>query len=216
MKNNQIAESFLRKAEERSSNVQKAREALENFNQALRFALPKSHIVADAFVGRARVYAMMGHYQKSIDNVQLALQCASANNASDESLKALKVIQDEILAKISSSTDIRAESEEFFTLSHDVHKKIPFIAECLEVRENEVYGRYIMTTKDLEPGDIVVVEEPFYKILDPKVCHSRCSVCLKQNILDLLPCSKCSHGEFTTPNFMPSILYQIEIIHSRV
>lgn len=196
MKNSQIAESFLLKAQESSAN-KAHRAALENFNQTLRLAPPKSQLVADAAAGRARVYCEMGQYQKSIDNIQLALQATSANN-NDERLTTFRNIQDEILAKISSSS--RAEeqgSEEFFALSHDVHKKIPFIAECLEVRENDVYGRYIMTTKDLKPGDIVVVEEPFYKILDPKFRHTRCSVCLKQNLLDLLPCNKCSHGELT-------------------
>lgn len=200
MKSNQIAESFLLKAEESSSNQQN-RDALENFNQTLRFALPKSQLIADAYAGRAKLYCEMKHYQKSIDNIQLGIQVASANN-NDEKVQTLKCIQDEILEKVSSSCDIQSDSEEFFTLSHDIHKKIPFIAECLEVRENDVYGRYIMTTKDLKPGDIVVVEEPFYKILDPKSRHTRCSVCLKQNLLDLLPCNKCSHGEFTDLRFL--------------
>lgn len=195
MKSNQIAESFLLKAEASILNQQN-RDALENFNQTLQFALPKSQTIADAYAGRARVYCEMKHYQKSIDNIQLALQISMTCNNNDEKINSFKNIHDEILAKISSSSDIKTESEEFFKLSHDVHKKIPFIAECLEVRENDVYGRYIITTKDLKPGDIVVVEEPFYKILDPKFRHTRCSVCLKQNLLDLLPCNKCSHGEF--------------------
>lgn len=212
MKNAQIAESFLKKAQESSPNRAQARESLENFNQSLRYAPTKSHLIADAYVGRARVYCAMGQYQRSIDNVQLALQLASANNGSpDERTKAYKKLQDEILAKISSSSNITAESEEFFTLSHDVHKKIPFIAECLEVRENDVYGRYIMTTKDLKPGDIVVVEEPFYKILDPQCRHSRCSVCLKQNLLDLLPCNKCSHGELFGSMCAPTKSFRLQL-----
>lgn len=199
MKNNQIAESFLVKAHESFKNA-KNREALENFNQTLRFAATKSELIADAFFGRAKVYCQMKQYQKCIDNVQNAIQFA----INDEKLKTYKILQDEIQLEISSSTEedskVRQQQEnennEFFSLSHDAHKKIPFIAECLDVKENDIYGRYIMTNKDLKPGDIVVVEEPFYKVTDMKIRHTRCSVCLKQNLLDLLPCSKCSTGKF--------------------
>jgi SET and MYND domain-containing protein 4 len=194
MKNNQIAETFLLKAHESFKNANH-REALENFNQTIRFATVKSQLIADAFAGRAQIYYEMKQHQKCIENIQNAIQLS----VNDENIKKYKKIQNEILGEISSEEyKVQHEkkmSEEFFSLSHDAHKKIPFIAECLDVKENDVYGRYIMTNKDLKPGDIVVVEEPFYKVADLKIRHTRCSVCLKQNLLNLLPCSKCSTGK---------------------
>lgn len=191
MKNNQIAETFFVKALENISK-KNHQNALENLNQTLCFAQMKTEIFADAFAERAKIYREMKKYQKCIDNIQSALQ----SSVSDEKTKTYKKFQDEILAEISSSSESEEESCKFFNLSHEPHKKIPFIAECLDVKENDVYGRYIMTNKDLKTGDIVVVEEPFYKVADLKVRHTRCAVCLEQNLLDLLPCSKCSTGEF--------------------
>jgi len=45
------------------------------------------------------------------------------------------------------------------------------------------------------PGDIVIMEEPFYKIISPSEKNARCAVCLKQNLLNLIPCEKCSAGK---------------------
>lgn len=189
MKNNQLAEGFIRKADELRV-AGKYTEALENYNQCLRYAASKSQVLSDAFAGRAKVYFAASQLEKCLDNIQSAIDACTC----DATCEAFKTFQ----AKCrENQTTIASEKDDapFVKLSLPAHKKIPFIAECLEVRENDVYGRYIMTNKDLKPGDVVVLEEPFYKVLDPKERHTRCSVCLKQNQLNLFPCAKCSDGE---------------------
>lgn len=190
MKNNQVAEGFIVKGNECFS-AKKYPEALKNYNQCLRFAVNKSQLLSDAFAGRAKVYFEVNEFKMCSENIQNAISACVC----EEKCKSYKKLQencDEILKDISSEN---AKSKGFFQLSQPAHKKIPFIAESLEVRENEVYGRYIATTKDLKPGDIVVVEEPFYKILDPQLRHARCAICLQQSMLNLLPCDSCSDGE---------------------
>lgn len=169
MKCDEVAESFILKADECFSS-RKYAEALENYNQCLRFAENKSQVLMDAFVGRSKVYQAVQQFDKCVDNIKEDCREKFSDISSDKSDN---------------------ETWSFFKLSHPAHKKIPFIAECLEVRENDVYGRYIMTNKDLNPGDIIVVEEPFYKVLDPNQRHNRCAVCLRQNMMNLFPCEKC-------------------------
>lgn len=190
MKNNQVAESFVVKASECYS-AKRYTEALKNYNQSLCFAVNKSQVLSDAFAGRAKIYYELNEFQLCRDNIQNAISSCGC----DEKRKKYNVIKedcDEILKGISSEND---ETKTFFKLSMPPHKKIPFIAESLEVRENEIYGRYIATTKDLKPGDIVVVEEPFYKVLDFELRHERCAVCLRQNMLNLFPCVNRCDGE---------------------
>jgi hypothetical protein len=190
MKNNQVAEKFIVKASECFSAKQYT-EAFENFNQCLRFAVNKSQVAADAYAGRAKIYYRVNKFELCSDNIQSAIGACVC----EEKCKVYKQLQedcDESLKNISSEND---EADSFFQLSQSPHKKIPFIVESLEVRESDVYGRYIATTKDLNVGDILVLEEPFYKVLDPKFRHVRCAICLQQSMLNLFPCANCSDGE---------------------
>lgn len=194
MKNIQLAEGFSLKADEQLTAGQHA-EAIESFNQCLQYAPNNpSQVLSEAFAGRAKVYFETRQLEMCLESIQCAID-ASVCDEKCESFKTFQLQCRENLKNVASEKVGDDDDSQFFKLSLSSHKKIPFIAECLEVRENDVYGRYIMTTNDLNPGDIVVLEEPFYKILDPNQRHTRCAVCLQQNMMNLLPCVKCSDGE---------------------
>lgn len=191
MKCNQVAETFSLKAGEFM--VEKRyTEALENYNQCLRFAEGKSAVLSEAYAGRAKVYCEVQQLEKCNENIQSAIDTCECDEKREEFHKLREHCENlRNVASASGDTDARS----FFKLTRPAHEKIPFIASCLEVRENDLYGRYIMTTSDLKTGDVVVVEEPFYKVLDLNQRHTRCAVCLRQNMLNLSPCLKCSKGE---------------------
>lgn len=84
---------------------------------------------------------------------------------------------------------------DFFQLSYPPNEKIPFIVEGLELNENDQFGRHIITTKELKAGDIVAIEEPFFKTINEDVIKIRCSNCLKSNALSLIPCGSCTAGK---------------------
>lgn len=189
MKNNQLAESFCSKAEECSTG-EKYAEALEYYNQCLRFAPSNSKLLSDAYAGRSKIFFETKQFKKCLENIQWAVDAS----VSDEKGKTLKTFEEKCHEKLDAIASCNS-GEVFFKLTKPAHSKIPFIAKCLEVRLSDIYGRYIMTTEDLGPGDIVVFEEPFYKVHHSHQTHVRCAVCLKQNILNLFPCLKCSNGE---------------------
>lgn len=189
MKNNQSAEKFALIAGELLS-AGKYTEALENFNQCLRYAESKSQVLSDAYAGRASAFFKSEQLENCLENIQ----CAIDTSVCDEKCKSLKAFQVTCLKEKKNISSEKSD-DQFIKLSLPAHKKIPFIAECLEVRENDVYGRYIMTTRDLNPGDVVVLEEPFYKVLSAEKRHLRCAICLRQNRLNLFPCAKCPTGE---------------------
>lgn len=185
MKNNEIAESFIVKGDECLSTGKHA-EALDHYNQCLRFASSKT-LLSEAFAGRSKVYFETEQFKMCEENIVWAVD----NEISGEKCEAVIAMQETCRDKL----DPISSADEFFQLTQPAHPKVPFIAECLEVRENAIYGRYIMTNKELQPGDIVVVEEPFYKVLNSEQAQTRCAVCLRQNNMNLFPCTKCSNGE---------------------
>lgn len=160
-------------------------QALDSFNNCLRFTSIDSCESSLSYSARAKIFYNVKLFRECSENIQLA-----KSEVFDDELR-------QIEAHVASSdNDESVNKWEFFKLSHDANHKIPFIVDCLEVRENEVLGRYIATTKDLSPGDILIVEEPFYKVLSPLEIHRRCSICFSQNSMNLLPCETCSTGSF--------------------
>lgn len=189
MKKNQVSEGFLVKAADFFAAGDYV-EALQSYNNALRYAPTKSQALADAYAGRGEVYCQVKQLKLSCENYKKAiLECTC-----EEKCTVYKKTLDEISRKVSSEA-CEEPCENFFSFSQPAHKKIPFIVESLEVRENDEYGRFIATTKELSPGDVVVMEEPFYKVLEIDKRHSRCAVCLQQKSLNLTPCTKCTDGE---------------------
>jgi hypothetical protein len=189
-----VANNFRVKADEYSIKNDYL-SALKSYNNCLRFATNKSIESSSAFVARAEIFYQFELYNECLENIELAF--ATKNNftsALETKLNEMKVKCENINDTVNRG-NCESKKLEFFKLSHDPNAKIPFIADCLEVRENEVYGRFIATNKDLEPGDIIIVEKPFYKVLSPDERNARCAVCLKQNSLNLIPCINCATGK---------------------
>lgn len=157
----------------------------------------KSNKVAKNYSEKASDLLAVGKNSDALKNYNNCLRYATTESAESSEASAAR---GKIYTKFGSDSAeniCSAENvkDDFFKLSHPPNPKIPFIADCLEVKENEIYGRFIATKEDLLPGDIVIMEEPFYKIISPSEKNARCAVCLKQNMLNLIPCEKCSAGK---------------------
>lgn len=86
------------------------------------------------------------------------------------------------------------EDHDFFKLSHEPNEKIPFLAACLQIREDEKYGRHIITEKELKVGDIIALEPHFNACQKLPENFNRCYNCYKTNMMHLIPCSHCAEG----------------------
>lgn len=95
----------------------------------------------------------------------------------------------------------------FFKLSYKPNRKLPELADCLELRENQQFGRHIISTRDLKAGDIVGLSEPFFKAFDVNALYFRCSHCFKENFMRLLGCKSCRNGKKTRFRSFPYFYY---------
>lgn len=86
--------------------------------------------------------------------------------------------------------------QEFFKLSYDASALNPTFVNCLEIQFDDVYGRKIVTTKDLQTGDVVAVEKPFFKSLDKDSASFRCLNCLKSLPKNTVDCRSCKAAKF--------------------
>lgn len=135
---------------------------------------------------RANSFRFVGLFDQCMDDLQLALNYGAP--------KAI-VQQERVRCSLAEESDVPLKKKDFFKLSYKPNRRLPELADCLELRENHVFGRHIVTTRDLQAGDIVGLSEPFFKAFDKNAVHFRCSHCFKENFMRLLACKNCKNGE---------------------
>lgn len=159
----------------------KYRQALSSFNKSLCHAKHGSPDVSQGFADRSTVYFETSRFRECIENIELA----RVHGYDDGKM----LNERERLCR--EMMDKTPPSIEDFKLSYPSHPTIPFIANCLELRENEEFGRHIIANTCLMPGDVIAIEEPFLKSINFATLelfkYQRCFNCLRSNHLNLMP-----------------------------
>jgi SET and MYND domain-containing protein 4 len=131
--------------------------AILKYNESLCFADPSSDNLGHAFANRSAVYFEMKLYEKCLKNIELAKQ----NHYPEKSFEVLDKRGEKCKELMKTSREKILDPWNFFKLSYPANEKLPFIADCLEVKKSEKYGRHVITNRPLKVGDIIVVEKPF-------------------------------------------------------
>lgn len=159
-------------------------EALKFYNKSLCHAKPNSMDLVNGFASRSAVYFELKNYKNCLENIRLA-------RIQSNFKKDINLDERESRCKEYSKIKDIIDSEDIFKLSYAPHPQISFIVDCLELSENDKFGRFIKTNRDLRPGDIIAVEEPLLRFTDFKAMdfhkYHRCFNCFKSNKLNLLP-----------------------------
>lgn len=174
-------------------------EATVKYNESLCLASKESVNIGLAYANRSAVYLEMKLYEKSLKNIQMAFD----NNYPKENYEVLKKREEKCRALLNQQVKL-ANHWNFFKLSGKSNKKLPYVVDSLELKISKKYGKHIVTNKNLKVGDILAIEKPFCGVLisesrfvevDRNNKFIRCTNCLSDNLLDLIPCDGCNEGE---------------------
>lgn len=204
MKSNVVAEKHFLLAEE-NQQKEKYSEALENFNLCLCHAPAGSSFIYASLICRSTIYYKVKQYRCALDNLYWANEIKPFDDDCHDLLEMVRICEEEMLRD-----PMPTSSMDFFDLTLPVNEKVPFISACLELKKNEVYGRYFSTNKDLNPGDVIVAEEPFFKVIATNVCHLRCCICCSTNLYSLIQCGSCSRAMFCSSQCKRSTIHARE------
>lgn len=176
-------------------------DALLKYNESLCHATSGSEHLGFAFANRSAVYLEMKLIENSLKNIELA----KAHNYPQRIFEVLSKREEKCHLLIEQNMKV-VDPWSFFKLSYKPNEKLPFAVGPLELRINEKYGKHIVTNQSLKVGDILAIERPFVSVLlsesrfikvEKSNKYQKCANCLKDNQLDLIPCSNCSQGEQT-------------------
>lgn len=200
LKCNKKCDAFRIEAKELKKNSQNF-EAIETLNKALCHAATddKKSLI---YVDRAAICCELKFYEKCIANISLTgLENCSVNALNESCIKARKN------EKPRDRDD--EEISKFFSITTAKNPKIPFVAECLKLQESWKFGRGIFANNLIKTGEILVVEKPFFKILNKDVRYKRCANCLRSNTATLIPCDKyCVSSEYSCTKFKLLLISQ--------
>lgn len=199
MSNNEESEQVLENSEilfENSVKLAKCSkfyEALVALNKSSLAAAGNSAILSKVFLEKSRIYYKLGHYEN-------CLSClAEVKNFESDDDEAEILLGNCLSAMSNNEKSTRSTEnvyENFSKLSHPPHPKIPFIVNCLELKENDKYGKHVVTNRDLKAGDIIAIEKAFFHFVSPRAVAERCFNCFRFNNLDLKTYGTSTSGKF--------------------
>lgn len=158
---------------------------LRYYNKSIAFAKSKE-VAALGYANRSAAYFEKRMYKECLENIQLARD----NNYPADKMAKLEE-REEKCKKLMENNEEDPNGNPWivFELSYPANKRIPFIADCVEVKKTSD-GHGIFATRNLKPGDVISVEESVVYFLRDESYYERCYNCYKPNSLNLIPCDK--------------------------
>lgn len=173
--------------------------ALELYNQSICFAESNSEDLGIGYANRSAIYFEWKKYDLCLENINLAKDnqyparlMDKLNKRETECTKAIEKDEKDDEEGDDGEEDILLAPK----LSYPPHSKVPFIANCLEMRQSEEFGRYIVTNTDLPVGKVIAIEDGFCSLILPCVRYQRCANCLNECDYSLIPCTGCTSTMF--------------------
>lgn len=196
--------------------------ALDLYNQSICWAEDASEEMAIGFANRSAVYFEWEKYDACLENIDLAVKAGcperlmdklnqrkadcienmnpvkDKNDANDRNTGVIGI--DHLCLKMKDFNRLKSKHFCFDVdetrcepkLSLEANPKIPFIANCLEMKTNPQKGRHIITREELKPGQIISIEKPFLTSLEKEHRYRKCANCFAENFMNLIPCTSCT------------------------
>lgn len=150
--------------------------------QSLCFAVSDQNL-AYSYANRSAVYLELKLYELCVENITMAKE----KNYPLTKIHKLTERVDVCMANIPEVIQ-PSKTALFFQPSYTTNPKTPNIVDCLELRKDQKFGKGIFTTRDLNPGVMLCVEEPVMIKNDDNERYVRCSQCFSCNFMSLMPC----------------------------
>lgn len=160
-------------------------EAVNDIERALDLNYPE-HLKAKLFLRKAECLALLGDSQLT--------------RAHEETLFWLNkmCLDDTKMEKFTNKlTDIRKLPKIKIDDNSDPivptilpQNEIPCATSALAVKFNDMFGRHVVTTRHIEPGEILAVEKPYSLILATENMYTHCAHCLRI-AWSSIPCEHC-------------------------
>lgn len=173
--------------------------AVLEINKALCSAPNDTESIGLLYATRSNILEKMTLYAEALESNKLALDSILSPCKRGEAENA----QRELSRKVCAGG--KKEHHNFrVALSYPACPSNPFVIKDIRVEEDCQYGRYLKTERDLEVGDVICIEQPYVKTIQPEQIYTRCTHCLEEAPHLLVPCTGCTNAMFCSRKCLES------------
>ncbi|XP_037051838.1 uncharacterized protein LOC119085527 [Bradysia coprophila] len=167
-------------------------DAMRYYNQSVCYAEIGSENIPLAYVNLSACFGRLQMHDKALRGIELAKQA---------NLPVRMRLKVEQLEKKSQKMIDSIERRPNYSpkLSYEANANYTSIANVLEIKQNDVFGRHIVAKCDIPVGKIVLLEECFVACTDQG--HDMCYTCYRQ-MDNFIPCPNCVDVLFCSTDCM--------------
>ncbi|XP_044596476.1 SET and MYND domain-containing protein 4-like [Cotesia glomerata] len=175
-------------------------EALSDANEAFKIGYPKE-LAYKLEERRARCHLALKNNSKAISSFQKTLTCLDDTKLSLKKKQKLEMDVRMMLAVMEKGKELNKSKDTKKSTAQNGSEKlkqsapkrqVPKIPDCnplypncsssVEIRESPDVGRYGVATRDIEPGELLMVEKPINVVLLTEYRLTNCHYCFTKNI----------------------------------
>lgn len=171
--------------------------AMNLYNKSLRFAELNSENCALAYAKRSECFYEMQFYEKALNDIELAVRANISKRFHAKLNECKEKCQQKLLASCQSHV-----SHPSIRLCSDADEQYPCMANILELKQNEEFGRHLLARRDIAAGQTVLIETDFVSVkcvddadADADGIESVCDTCF-QSKMNFIACDQCPDAVF--------------------
>lgn len=180
----------------------KIKECLEDIALALKYRFPKE-TEYKLHQRKGQCLVRLGRTKEALQAMEMALKTLANANKLPKN-KRISLERD-IKAVI---MDLNSPRKRSFSGSREVEEErllpepvfgisghFKSASSALEIRKNDEKGRYVVTNKDIQIGDVLFCEAPYASVLLPEHYSTHCHECHNEFVVPI-PCLKCTQTRY--------------------
>lgn len=145
------------------------------------------------YANRAAVYLELEFFEHCLRNIKLAEESYPPEKIHKLHQRRQRC---EILMKYSEDKAKTINPYgNMFKLSYEANPKLPFFINSIQLKEDSIYGKHLITTRDLKAGDVIAVLDNPLVIRHAGFEGFMCVNCLKNNNFDFHLSYKIDNGK---------------------
>lgn len=164
--------------------------AWQYYNLSLMHAPIASESYCLALANRSAVFFSLKNFKECIGDIKQVLSLNYPAKLKDKLLKRQASCEESLNVDQSAIEVDHPGIIEILTLQGPIDARYPCASSKLEVVFNDQMGRHVIAKEDINVGEVLVQENPYFALLLKSQYLFSCSYCLSRN-LNLLPCHSC-------------------------
>lgn len=189
-KNDSISTRVREKGDQHFAETTKSNcwmDAMERYNESLRFAEIGSKSVSLAFANRAACFLHLKMFDKCLIDIEMAKQ----ENYPKELLPNLEKLKSDCLKMMKQQKKVHLLERK---LCYEANANFPCLADVVEIKRNDEFGRHAIAKCDIPAGKTILVEKSFLSttLSGPLI---NCTTCQRTR-MNFIACDHCTIALF--------------------